>query len=207
MKILIAENDPTSRTLLASILEKWGYAVIQAADGTDAWEILQGADAPRLALLDWMMPGVSGPDLCRRLRNEDRSETPYLILLTAREEAPDIAHGLEAGADDYIVKPYHSEALRARLNLGRRVLDLQAALRRTEDLQSALLSTRSICHDLNQPLQAASGYAELLMMNMPEDAPQYAALKRIIDSIDRIGGLMAKLVQVARSATLSSTNR
>ncbi len=206
MNILIAEDDLTSRTLLDAVLKKWGYTVVPAADGTDAWEKMQGPAAPRLALLDWMMPGISGPDLCRRLREAQTPSAPvYLILVTARGQAQDIVEGLEAGADDYIAKPYDNEELRVRLDLARRILDLQAAAARKDELQNALRTARSLCHDLNQPLQAVSGYAELLTMTLPKDSPQRPTLTRIIDSVDRLGGIVEKLMQLARSETKSST--
>lgn len=204
MKILIAEDDLASRTLLEAVLKKWGYTVVSAADGTDAWDKLQGPDAPRLALLDWMMPGMSGPDLCRRAREDRDPPAPlYLILLIARGQARDIVQGLDAGADDYLAKPYDNEELRARLNLARRILDLQAAAARKDDLQNALRTTRSLCHDLNQPLQAVSGYAELLAMTLPEDAPQRPTLGRIVDSVERLGGLVEQLMRLARRHTQS----
>ncbi len=204
MKILIAEDDLASRTLLEGVLTKWGYTVVSTADGTDAWNKLQGPDAPRLALLDWMMPGMSVPDLCRRLREDQKgSECVYLILLTARSAARDIARGLDAGADDYIAKPYDNEELRARLNLARRILDLQAASAQKDDLLSAFQTARTLCHDINQPLQAASGYAELLAMTLPEDAPQRPTLTRIVDSVERIGGLVEKMMHLARRHTQS----
>jgi phosphoserine phosphatase RsbU/P len=204
MKILIAGGDLASRTLLEAVLKKWGYTVVSAADGTDARDKLQGPDAPRLALLDWMMPGMSGPDLCRRAREDRDPPAPlYLILLTARGEARHIVQGLDAGADDYIAKPFDNEELRARLDLARRFLDLQAAAARKDDLENALRTTRSLCHDLNQPLQAVSGYAELLSMTLPEDAPQRPTLGRIVDSVDRLGGLVEKLMRLARRHTQS----
>lgn len=206
MKILIAEDDRTSRTLLEAVLKKWGYTVVPAADGTDAWEKMQAEDAPRLALIDWMMPELSGPDLCRRLRQDRSRPGPlYLILLTVRDRSRDIRQGLDAGADDYIAKPCDNEELRVRLDLARRILDLEASAARKDDFQTALQTARSICHDLNQPLQAISGYAELLTISLPQDAPQRTTLSRIIDSVDRLGTILEKLMQVTRFGTKPSS--
>ena len=129
MRALIAEDDVTSRTMLQAILARWGYDLVVVADGLAAWEALQRDDAPRLALLDWMMPGMDGLEVCRRVRARETAEPPYLIILTARGDKADIVAGLEAGADDYIAKPYDSGELRARLGVGRRVIELQERLR------------------------------------------------------------------------------
>lgn len=128
MRILIAEDDFTSRTILAGLLEKFGHEVVVAVDGAEAWRVMQQPDAPRLAILDWMMPKMEGVELCRRIRSLETDQPPYLILLTARERKADIVAGLDAGADDYLVKPYDAGELRARLNVGRRMIDLQANL-------------------------------------------------------------------------------
>jgi len=126
MKILIAEDDVTARIMLQAILIKWGYAVISASDGEEAYTLFQQIDAPQLAVLDWEMPGMDGATLCRRLREQERSDPLYLILLTSRGEREDIVQGLEAGADDYIAKPYDTEELRARVNVGNRMIKLLA---------------------------------------------------------------------------------
>ena len=124
MRILIAEDDDTTRRLLEIILSKWGYDVISTCDGNEAWEKLKNADAPRLAVLDWMMPGVDGVDICRMLRQEDTAKPIYIILLTVRGDKDDIVKGLRAGADDYIAKPFDKDELRARVDVGRRVIEL-----------------------------------------------------------------------------------
>ncbi|MFO7554829.1 MAG: response regulator, partial [Desulfobacterales bacterium] len=101
MKILIAEDNDTSRRILEAVLIKWSYEVTSASDGNEAWEKLQEKDAPRLMVLDWMMPGINGVEICRRLRQIDVVEPIYIILLTARDDKNDIVEGLRAGADDY----------------------------------------------------------------------------------------------------------
>jgi len=127
-RILIAEDDPVSRRVLQAFLAKWGFEVISATDGTEAAQVLESDDAPRLAILDWMMPGIEGPQLCRRIRERTDRPYTYILLLTARTQKEDIFRGLESGADDYLTKPFDSQELRARLRVGQRILDLQAHL-------------------------------------------------------------------------------
>jgi len=128
MRILIAEDDATSRRYLKKLLERWGYEVNTAVDGTEAWVALRAENPPRLAILDWMMPGKDGLQLCAEIRRIKDSPYTYIILLTARHEKADIVRGLDAGADDYITKPFDPSELRARLRAGRRILALQEAL-------------------------------------------------------------------------------
>ncbi len=106
MKILIAEDDPVSRLVLAATLEKFGYEVVVTVNGTQAWAALQSSDAPNLVILDWMMPEIEGVELCRRIRALPTTTPPYLILLTAKSSNEDIVAGLEAGANDYLTKAF-----------------------------------------------------------------------------------------------------
>jgi two-component system, cell cycle response regulator len=128
MRILIADDDPVSCRLLERLLHKWGYEVIAAHDGTEAWEILQSKHSPRVALLDWMMPGIDGLEICRRVRARIAQPYVYIILLTANDKVGNVVEGLESGADDYLTKPFHPEELKARLRVGLRVLDLESGL-------------------------------------------------------------------------------
>jgi two-component system, cell cycle response regulator len=128
MIVLIADDDTVSRLMLARTLTSCGYEVVAAKDGDEAWSILEKPDAPRLAILDWMMPGMTGPALCRRLRESNREPYTYVLLLTARTDKQDVVEGMEAGADDYITKPFETKELEVRLRAGRRILDLQADL-------------------------------------------------------------------------------
>jgi diguanylate cyclase (GGDEF)-like protein len=127
-RILIAEDDPISRHMLQFFLVKWGYEVTSAADGLEALRILEGHDAPSLAVLDWMMPGMEGPVVCRRVREHRDRPYVYILLLTARNQQGDILLGLESGADDYLTKPFNAQELRARLHVGQRILNLQENL-------------------------------------------------------------------------------
>lgn len=124
-KVLIAEDDPVSRRVLHTFLLKWGYEVVVAEDGTQALAILERQDFPRLAVLDWMMPGLEGTQVCERIRKEPNRPYVYILLLTARSQKEDILKGLESGADDYLTKPFDAQELRARLQVGQRILSLQ----------------------------------------------------------------------------------
>jgi len=127
VKILIAEDDPVSRRLLEVTLGKWGYEVIACADGQAAWDVLKAPDSPQLVVLDWMMPRLDGLQVCRKVRDlELRPAEPYvyILLLTAKSQKTDMVTGLEAGADDYLTKPFDQQELRMRLRAGRRILDL-----------------------------------------------------------------------------------
>ncbi len=126
--ILIAEDDRMFRVLLQSWLEDRGYSVSMLEDGQQAWKLLSSEQSPKLAILDWMMPGLSGPEICRKLRARTDLQYRYVLLLTARKDKEDLAEGLEAGADDYLSKPFDALELHARLKVGRRILDLQEKL-------------------------------------------------------------------------------
>src|ERR1700678_4434555 len=127
-RILIAEDDPVSRRLLELFLVKWGFEVSIATTGTEALQMLERLDAPRLAILDWMMPGMEGVQVCQKLRESADRKYVYVLLLTARTQKEDLLQGLESGADDYLTKPFDSQELRARLHVGQRILDLQDQL-------------------------------------------------------------------------------
>lgn len=198
MKILLAEDDFSTRTILNSILTKWGYEVIATDNGQSALEAMLEKEAPQLAVLDWMMHEMDGPEVCRRLRQEKGEDPLYLILLTARGESGDIVQGLDSGADDYIAKPYDKEELRARVNVGRRIINLQKELREKEKLQGVLEMAGAVCHELNQPLQSVIGFSELLLMDMKEDDAKYQTLIKIKSSIDRIGELTKKIMGITR---------
>jgi diguanylate cyclase (GGDEF)-like protein len=133
MRIFLAEDDRTSRSILTAVLKKWGYDPVVAADGAAAWEILRRPDAPRLVLLDWNMPEMDGLEVCRRVRKEESSNPAYVIMLTGKGEKSDIVQGLDAGANDYICKPYDNDELMARIRVGKRMVELQAALVEARD--------------------------------------------------------------------------
>ena len=145
MEILIADDDSVARMLLDSVLENWGHQVVVVNDGQQAWDILSQPDAPRLAIVDWMMPRIDGPELCRRIRRTPETLGLYVILLTSRRDPADIISGLQAGADDYIVKPFEPEELRARLGVGLRVVALQNSLNaKITELKQALAQVHTL---------------------------------------------------------------
>jgi two-component system, cell cycle response regulator len=132
-RVLIAEDDPVSCQLLKTLLIKWDYDVAVVTDGTAALKILEAEDTPRLAVLDWMMPGMEGVQICQRVREHKNRPYVYVLLLTGRSERRDLLRGLELGADDYLTKPFDSEELRARLLVGERILNLQDDLIATRE--------------------------------------------------------------------------
>ena len=140
MKVLIAEDEQILRTVLTGTLKKWGYDPVAVSDGDAAWKALrQSSDAPQLAILDWMMPGMDGVEVCRRARALKEKHPLYIILLTAKDGKEDIIAGLKAGADDYVPKPFDMGELRARVDVGRRMVELQEKLSaRVKELGEAL---------------------------------------------------------------------
>ncbi|HTU48248.1 MAG TPA: diguanylate cyclase [Bryobacteraceae bacterium] len=133
MKVLIADDSATSRILLRSSLLRWGYDVAVAENGAQAWEILAAPDAPTMAILDWVMPHMTGPEVCRRVREAHREPYTYILLLTSKNTKDETVEGLEAGADDYIVKPFDEHELQVRLRAGQRIVDLQMHLLRARE--------------------------------------------------------------------------
>jgi DNA-binding response OmpR family regulator len=136
--VLIAEDDPIYLRLLDCIVSD-EFEVVLAKNGIEAWEALESPDAPRVVLLDWLMPGMDGLEVCRRIRSHAEMDGVFVVIATARQQVQDILAGFDAGANDYIIKPFHPEELRARLRVGHRVVELQSALAsRVSELENAL---------------------------------------------------------------------
>ncbi len=145
MRILVADDDPVTNRLLAATLSRSGYQVTSVSDGEAAWEILAAEPAPRIAVLDWMMPGLDGPEICRRVRARPHGRYTYTLLLTARGQAADLVEGFAAGADDYLRKPFDPGELEARLRVGHRIVALEESLRaRVAELEEALAHVRQL---------------------------------------------------------------
>jgi len=145
VRVLIADDEATTRHLIQATLGNWGFEVLVAEDGTEALRILNGLNPPEIALLDWVMPGVDGLEVCRRMRAARLNAPTYLILITARGGLENIVQGLEAGADDYVTKPFDPRELRARLHAGARVVQLQKALlERNQALEDALKRVKQL---------------------------------------------------------------
>lgn len=145
MKILIADDDLVTLRNLQATLSQMGDEVISVDDGTKAWEVLSSKTAPSLAILDWMMPGLEGADICRKLRSDATLPAIYVLMLTSRTDRKDIVEGLDAGADDYLTKPFHPDELRARIQAGKRILSLQTSLMtQLTNLQTAFAQIKTL---------------------------------------------------------------
>ncbi len=199
MRVLMVEDDKNARMLLECMLEDWGYDVVIGCDGNEAWELITTPDSPSLLILDWMMPGIDGVELCRRIRQVDDDVPKYIILLTAIGNKKAIVWGLEAGADDYITKPFDHHELRARVEVGKRVIKLQSALannvkrleleitnrKRAEEerlkleaqiqqaqkFESLNVMAASIAHNFNNLLTGVLGNLELALSRLPTESP------------------------------------
>ncbi len=139
MKILIAEDEYTTRLMVQVCLENLGYSIESVEDGKTAWEIINQKTPPKIAVLDWEMPGISGIELCRKIKRMERSSPIHVILLTARDSKNDISKGFAAGADDYITKPFNEDELQARIRVAERIVTIQSSLNSSlEELREAL---------------------------------------------------------------------
>jgi phosphoserine phosphatase RsbU/P len=145
MKVLVADDELVSRTLLENYLQYWGYVPVVVSHGKEALEVLKSPDAPLLAILDWMMPYMSGPEVCQAVQKLQRPIPPYLILVTSKADKRDIVRGLQAGAQDYVTKPYDVNELQARVDVGRRMVQLQQLLaQRIGELEEATRQIRQL---------------------------------------------------------------
>ncbi len=145
LRILIAEDETVSRRVLKITLESWGHEVIEACDGAAAWQILQNSDAPKFAILDLTMPEMDGITVCRHVRQNQNATPAYIILLTSKSSKSDIVMGLEAGADDYVTKPFDADELHARVKVGIRMVELQVSLaQRVAELEQAQETLRNL---------------------------------------------------------------
>lgn len=165
MRILIADDSIVSRHLLEATLRKWEYDVVTASDGAEAWEVLQEPGAPSIAILDWVMPGLTGPEVCRLVRQRAGEPYTYLLLLTSKSLKEDLVEGMESGADDYLVKPFDQHELKVRLRAGRRIVELQSELVRarealreqaTKDFLTGIWNRSSILEILDRELQRSA---------------------------------------------------
>ncbi len=207
MKILVVEDNPATLKMLETLLAKWGYEVMVAEDGPGALKIINSPAPPRLILLDWMLPGMDGLELCQTLRSSTSgAETSHIILLTARAETEDIVAGMQAGADDYVVKPFNTDELRVRINAGKRIIELQDALDRRGKIQGVLEMAGAVCHEMNQPLQTIIGNLDLITMEAPEvNGPLLRRLDVIKDQVERMGRITRKLMRITTYETREYT--
>jgi len=210
VRILVAEDDPVSRRLVEAALRKSEHECIIACDGMEAWRALRASDPPRLVILDWMMPGLDGIEVCRRIRKEITEPYLYVLMLTAKDQKEDVIAGMEAGADDYLIKPFHPHELRARLHAGERILKLQSelvaareALRRqaTHDALTGLLNRFAIIDTLNREIDRAGRQGSSLAVVMAD----IDFFKRLNDARGHLAGdsVLAETAKVLRSSSRS----
>ena len=216
MQILVAEDNRFYRQVLETTVRDWGYDVLSVDNGLAAWEVLQSKTAPYLAIVDWLMPGLTGPELCRKVRSLNRARPTYIIILTVKDGKEDILSALNSGADDYICKPFDVEELKARLQAGRRIVDLQASLAdRVGVLETALLEAQKIeavgrlaggiAHDFNNILTVIIGYSEMLLEAVADDQNLRPSLETIKEACERGAALTRQLLAFARKQVLKPT--
>lgn len=195
MRVLVVDDEPVARQALAADLRRWGYEVLTAANGQMAWNILEAPDAPQIVLMDWMMPGLDGVEVCKRIRDISKKVTGscYVILLTGRDSKTDVIEGLAAGADDYVTKPFDVQELETRLRVGSRIIDLEVKLRSERaandyralhDVLTGIWNRRALLDHLNRELDRCSRQSACVGLIMAD----LDHFKRINDSHGRTVG-------------------
>jgi diguanylate cyclase (GGDEF)-like protein len=179
MRILIADDSQISRRLLEETLKSWGYEVVVACDGEEAWRILNEHDPPPLAIFDWMMPGYTGPELCRLVREKNREPYTYILLLTSRNERDDVVQGLDSGADDYVTKPFDRHELKVRLRAGTRIVELQDQLLSTREALRYQATRDYLTHLWNR-----SSILELLEKELSRSSRQNSPVGVVLADLD-----------------------
>jgi len=173
MKALVVEDSPPMRQALQFFLEKWGHEVVLAENGEEAWDLFQN-DTFSIVISDWMMPGMNGPELVRRIRAQSHNGYVFIILLTARTDTEDLVEGLEAGADDFITKPFERDEFRARLRAGERVVELERNLaQQNRELQEANAAISEANQRMREDLQAAANIQKTFL---PTDLPKMSGI-------------------------------
>ncbi len=202
MKVLIADDEPVSRMRLAHALRAWGHDVLTAYDGNDAWERIKSCEEPMLLVIDWMMPGVDGLELCRRVRADADMRFHHIIVLTSRSAMEDVVSALDAGADDFIAKPYHPDEMKVRVGAGIRILRLQEELRvkASHDELTGVLNRRIVMELLDREIERAHRDAQPLAVGMV-DIDHFKSVN------DRFGHLVGDAVLAQAAAALSKSVR
>lgn len=202
MKVLVADDEPVNRRLLEILLNKWGYEVYVAADGQEAWRHLQGAACPRIAILDWMMPGIDGVEVCRRIR-EDKNRRPVYVLLLTAKQATEAANGrYEAVADDYLPKPYSAPELKARLRAAKRILDLEDQLHEASEALQAETTRDTLTGLLNR-----SSILEILHREIDRGGRRNSALTVLMIDVDDLRQINHRHGHLAGDAVIREVAR
>lgn len=199
MKILVSEDDSVSRRMLEALLKKWGYDAVTTGDGLEAWDILQRDDRPQIAILDWLMPGMDGAEICRAIRKQTGKPYLYIVLLSSKTDRQDILEGLEAGADDYVVKPFDNQELRLRLRSGMRILQLEAELISAREALKELASIDELTSLLNR-----HAFIDLFQREIDRARRESRRLTLIMADIDHFKNVNDTLGHLAGDAVLRS---
>jgi two-component system cell cycle response regulator len=202
LRVLVAEDDAVSRTLLEARLRLWSYEVLLAKDGLEAWDALQRPEAPRLAILDWMMPGMDGLDVCRRLRARPGEPYTYVLLLTAKDAKEDLIEGLQAGADEYLTKPFNAQELDARLRAGRRIVELQSELIAAREALREQATTDSLTRLLNR-----AAILEAMRRDLIRSRREHGCLTVSMADIDHFKDVNDRFGHAAGDAVLVEVSR
>jgi diguanylate cyclase (GGDEF)-like protein len=202
MRILVAEDDPVSLRLLQACLVEWGYQVTSATEGHKALEVLHSPDSPRLAILDWIMPGMDGVEVCREVRKRNKKPYIYILMLTAKVRKQDIVESLESGADDYLIKPYDPQELRARLRAGRRILDLQEQLVSAHRLIEAQLTV-----DPLTGVWSRNVILDILKLQLTLSSQSGSPMSLVVANIDHFRDMTSTFGPVAGDAVLREVAR
>lgn len=202
MKVLIADDEPVSRRLLEVLLNKWGYEVAVASNGEEAWKALQDGARPRIAILDWMMPGMDGIQVCGKVRQQDACVPIYVLLLTAKQATEDANGAFNAGADDYLTKPYCAMELKARLRAARRIVELEDQLQEAQDALKA-----ETTHDPLTGLWNRSAIMEILQRELHRSQRQNSHLAVLMADIDHLKQINHKHGHLAGDSVLLETAR
>ena len=202
MNVLLADDDPTMRLLLAKMVEQGGHAVATAADGQEAWDAYVACPPP-LLILDWEMPKMDGLELCRLIRASEGGDVPFILMITARDQTEDLTAVLDAGADDYMSKPVTRDNLYARLRIAERRIDVNAArrsaeekLRKAQYLAGIGETSLALQHEINNPLAALLSNTGLLEANILTDAEKEESLVTIAQMARRIADVVKRLRQL-----------
>jgi DNA-binding response OmpR family regulator len=208
MKTLVADDDPGARLLHTEALRMRGHEVFEADDGDVAWEIF-AREHPPLLMLDWQMPRMDGLVLCRRVRDAEPDRSTFILMVTARDQEEDLLSVLDAGADDYLSKPFTPDALQARLNIAERriVLDkahrsAEAALRDARYMAGIGETAVALQHEINNPLAALLGNVQLLERNMVPEDEQPAVLADVVTQGKRIADVLKRLRELTQARTV-----